>query len=75
VRDSRLASVKVVWQGRVAQAAGKYGEHAPMAAVCCNACRTCATTNLAGLGLAAVLGAGAFVGRFVPRLGAGLSRR
>jgi hypothetical protein len=46
-----------------------------MAAVCCNACRTCATTNLAGLGFAAVLGAVAFVGRFLPRLGAGLSRR
>jgi hypothetical protein len=49
-----------IWRGRVAQAAGKYGEHAPMAAVCCNACRTCVTTNvltlvmggLAGLGVA-----------------------
>ena len=30
----------------MAQAAGKYGEHAPMAAVCCNACRTCVTTNV-----------------------------
>jgi hypothetical protein len=35
-----------IWRGRVAQAAGKYGEHAPMAAVCCNACRTCVTTNV-----------------------------
>jgi hypothetical protein len=38
------------------QAAGKYGEHAPMAAVCCNACRTCATTNVVGLALAAAGG-------------------
>ena len=45
------------------QATSKYAEHAPMAAVCCNACRTCATTNIAGLGLAAVAGFGAFVTR------------
>ena len=49
----------VTWQGRMAQAAGRYDEHAPMAAVCCNACRTCATTNLASLALAGVAGAGA----------------
>ena len=48
--------MKAVWQGRMVQAAGKYGEHAPMAAVCCNACRTCATTNIASLALAAVGG-------------------
>jgi len=30
----------------MAQVAGKYGENAPMAAVCCNACRTCVTTNV-----------------------------
>jgi hypothetical protein len=46
--------VKTVWQGRLVQAAGKYGEHAPMAAVCCNACRTCATTNAASLALGGV---------------------
>ena len=43
------------------QAAGKYGEHAPMAAVCCNACRTCATTNIASLSLAAVSGSAVVV--------------
>jgi hypothetical protein len=48
--------MKAVWQGRMVQAAGKYGEHAPMAAVCCNACRTCATTNVVGLALAAAGG-------------------
>jgi hypothetical protein len=55
--------MKVVWQGRVAQATSKYGDHAPMAAVCCNACRTCATTNIAGLAFAALAGVGAFVTR------------
>ena len=32
-------------------------DQAPMVAVCCNACRTCTTTNL--LALAAAFGAGA----------------
>jgi hypothetical protein len=41
--------VKTIWTGRVAQATAKYGENAPMATVCCNACRTCATTNIIGL--------------------------
>jgi hypothetical protein len=41
--------MKQIWTGRVAQAAGRYGEHAPMATVCCNACRTCVTTNIVGL--------------------------
>ena len=53
--------MKQLWSGRIAQAAGKYGENAPMAAVCCNACRTCATTNLVGLVMAsaATMGLGA----------------
>jgi hypothetical protein len=55
--------VKAVWQGRMVQATSKYGEHAPMAAVCCNACRACTTTNLVGAGLAAVAGVGAWVTR------------
>jgi len=37
--------------------ANRYAEHAPMAATCCNACRTCAQTNA----LAAVVGAGIWV--------------
>jgi hypothetical protein len=41
--------VKQIWQGRVARTAAKYGEHAPMAAFCCNACRTCVTTNVVGI--------------------------
>jgi hypothetical protein len=55
--------MNAVWHGRAIQATSKYGEHAPMAAVCCNACRTCATTNLASMGLAAIVGVGAFVTR------------
>ena len=50
--------MKQIWTGRVAQAAGKYGEHAPMAAACCNACRTCVSTNIAGLAIAGLGTAG-----------------
>jgi hypothetical protein len=56
--------MKQIWTSKPAQLAGKYGEHAPMATVCCNACRTCVTTNLVGL-LAAAL---AFVGLGAKRL-------
>ena len=59
--------MRQIWAGRMAEAAGKYGEHAPMAAVCCNACRTCATTNLIGLGIAGATGAGYAAAHFVRR--------
>jgi hypothetical protein len=48
---------KAIWQGRMIQAATKVGDQAPMAAVCCNACRTCTTTNLLALATGAGLGA------------------
>jgi hypothetical protein len=51
----------------MAEASAKYGEHAPMAAVCCNACRTCVQTNLIGVGVAAVTGAGLALARFARR--------
>jgi hypothetical protein len=51
------------WSGRVVQAAARYGDNAPMAAVCCNACRTCVQTNLIGVGLAAIAGGLAVVRR------------
>jgi len=57
--------VKQIWTGRVAQAAGKYGENAPMAAVCCNACRTCITTNIFGIVAAGIAGAGYALADFV----------
>jgi hypothetical protein len=59
--------VKQIWTGRVAQAAGRYGEHAPTAAVCCNACRTCVTTNLVALAAASIAAAGLRVGRLARR--------
>jgi hypothetical protein len=50
------------------QVAARYGDQAPMAAVCCNACRTCTTTNLLALGMGAGLGAIYAIGRFGKRL-------
>jgi hypothetical protein len=76
--DQRLAlpdlgayteSVKEIWTGRIAQAAGRYGEHAPAATVCCNACRTCVTTNLVALVTGAAAAAVLSVGRLARRLG------
>jgi hypothetical protein len=60
--------VKTVWTGRLAQAAGKYGDNAPAAAVCCNACRTCVQTNAIGLALAAAIGASAGIARLGRRI-------
>ncbi|MBA2383739.1 MAG: hypothetical protein H0V68_03640 [Actinobacteria bacterium] len=60
--------MNTIWTGRVAQAAGKYGDNAPMAAVCCNACRTCVTTNGLSLGLAGVVGAGAAIAAFARKV-------
>jgi len=59
--------MKMISTGRLNDAAAKYGEHAPMATTCCNACRTCVQTNLIALGLAAVLGVGATIGRALKR--------
>jgi hypothetical protein len=59
--------VKQIWTGPVAQAAAKYGENAPMAAVCCNACRTCVTTNILGVAMAGLAGAGYAVASFARR--------
>jgi hypothetical protein len=47
----QIASVKA------GQLAARYGEHAPTATVCCNACRTCVQTNLIGLALGAATAA------------------
>jgi hypothetical protein len=52
---------------RVSQAAARYGEHAPMATACCNACRTCVQTNLIGIAVGAVSYAGVAAGRFLRR--------
>jgi hypothetical protein len=59
--------VKQIWTARMTQAAWKYGDNAPMAAVCCNACRTCTTTNLISLATAGLIAAGAAVAGFARR--------
>jgi hypothetical protein len=48
---------------RLTQVAAKYGEHVPAATACCNACRTCVTTNAVGLAMGAVAAAGVGVRR------------
>jgi hypothetical protein len=68
------ASVNTVWQGRVTQAAARYGEVTQTAAVCCNACRTCVQTNMIAMGLAVAAGAGTWIARRVRRLAALLER-
>jgi hypothetical protein len=42
-------------------------EHAPMVTTCCNACRTCVSTNLLGLGMAGIAGAAVGVRRLARR--------
>jgi hypothetical protein len=59
--------VKQIWEGRALQAASRFGEVAQSSTVCCNACRTCVTTNLAGLALGALAAAGISIGRFARR--------
>jgi hypothetical protein len=49
------------------QAAAKYGDHAPTATVCCNACRTCVTTNILAVAMAGVAGAGYAMASFTRR--------
>ena len=60
--------MKQIWTGRMGQAAARYGDHAPMAAVCCNACRTCVSTNVVGLALAMLGGIGLAARRLARRI-------
>jgi hypothetical protein len=62
--------MQTVWRGRLTQAAARYGELAPTATTCCNACRTCVQTNLLTAALAGIAAAGAFVARRFPRFAA-----
>jgi hypothetical protein len=59
--------VKQIATLRMTQAATKLGDQAPMAAVCCNACRTCVTTNIVGIAMAAVAGSAVAVKRLFRR--------
>ena len=58
-----------IWTGRIAQVAGRYAENTPTAAVCCNACRTCITTNILGVAMAGIAGAGYGLVRLAKRVG------
>jgi hypothetical protein len=71
VRAYTLA-VKQIASGRITQAAVKYTENAPMATACCNACRTCITTNVVGIAVAVITGSGIRFRRALGR-GSGLS--
>jgi hypothetical protein len=53
---------------RLAQTASRVGEHAPLATACCNACRTCVTTNILTILTAGLAGASVGVTRFLRRL-------
>ena len=55
--------METIWRGRLTQATAKYGELAPTATVCCNACRTCVQTNLLTAAMAGLAAAGAFIAR------------
>jgi len=59
--------MRTIATGHLNQAAAKVGDHAPMATVCCNACRTCVQTNLIALTLGLGMGAVAWVMRLVRR--------
>jgi hypothetical protein len=50
------------------QAAARYGDHAPMAATCCNACRACVQTNAIAGALAGAIALGTGIARFARRL-------
>jgi hypothetical protein len=51
----------------MAQATVKYGENVPTVAVCCNACRTCVTSNVLTVAMGAMAGAGYAVANFARR--------
>ena len=52
---------------RVSQVAARYGEQAPMATACCNACRTCVQTNIVGIALGVLAAGGAAAKRAMRR--------
>jgi len=59
--------MQTVWKGRLTEVAARYGEMAPTATTCCNACRTCVQTNLLTAAVAAVAAAGSFLARRLSR--------
>jgi hypothetical protein len=59
--------VKQIATVRMGQVAAKYAENTPAVAVCCNACRTCVTTNIVGVLMAAAAAAGVGLRRLFRR--------
>ena len=59
--------MKQIGAGRLGMVAAKYGESAPLASTCCNACRTCVTANVLTIGLTALAGLAAHGRRLVGR--------
>lgn len=59
--------MQTISRGRLTNAVAKYGELAPTATTCCNACRTCVQTNLLTAAPAALAAAGAFTARRLSR--------
>ncbi len=59
--------MKPIATGKLAQVAGKYAEHAPVATSCCMACRTCITSNLLGLATVPLFAAFAGIRRLTRR--------
>lgn len=55
-------------QVRILPVVNRAAEQGPLVGVCCNACRTCTTTNLVALLAAFVAGALAFIARFARRI-------
>jgi hypothetical protein len=55
-------------QMRMLPLANRANDLGPAATVCCNACRTCVTTNIVGLGMAAIGSLAVAVRRFARRL-------
>ena len=62
-----IEPVKRIATVQISRAAARYGEHAPMATACCNACRTCVQTNLLGVALGAAAAAGVALKRLARR--------
>ena len=60
--------MKQAWQGRMLELSQRYGEQVPIATACCNACRTCVTTNVVALAAGAGLGALYALGRLGKRI-------
>ena len=53
---------------RLAPAVNRASEYAPVAPACCNVCRTCTTTNVAGLAVGGATAGGLVLVRLAKRI-------